>query len=786
MATGVHNPNVCRCIILMMLLASLAPVLAPAIDIDVVSPQKNEESMLEIGERDVSLTGGRAPCPTVQTDGGTAGDAGNTTATAKTQGNDPNTQNVGGCIDTSDTNDWYGITISADKDVVVQLHVPSGADFDLIIWDNTGQNPVGYSFYSDPLERVEFTTNSTTAGTYYVDVGQWTGDGAYTLDYWTNVSVPKPDIGVNSISGPTNATAGDTVDVSYTIENYGPGNLNSSNPYDVIFILSTDDTYDWGDTIIENQITGPHLTAGSNQAMTTQVTIPVDVESDDYHWIVWPDGWGNVTEADEMNNNNASAGTTTITGMPCPNVDDASTGADVGALESDAYDLGAGFSGILTGCVSGGDKADLYKLSMGRGQNIEAVLSADNWDADLDLELWNASAGSTPGLDSSTSLSSNESVSTVGTDADGAADTYFINITQYSGLANYTLEIWTNGTIFIPPYDCGPDSDWGQPNYDAGPIRNTAYQVGGNPDAAGRGCLDPSDTADAYGFSLSGMMGTTVELESDNGTDMYLQLYSTENGIDELVDEMYMSNGTALVDTTSLTTNDLDGGYFIIVNANETDDDWESGWYNLTFTPIAAPLPDIAVTDVNCPEFEERTGFNAFFGVEISSIGGPMETASFDWEMNLIHENGTTVLALLSGSYSDSLDGQDGTIIAEGGQILLDSALITTGNYTCVLTVDGTDVVAESNETNNVFTSELFEIINEDELYADDVDRDGVPNDLDGCPTTPGYSTMDRLGCMDNDGDGYSNGGDAFIYEPTQWNDTDGDLFGDNNGPNDY
>ena len=71
-------------------------------------------------------------------------------------------------------------------------------------------------------------------------------------------------------------------------------------------------------------------------------------------------------------------------------------------------------------------------------------------------------------------------------------------------------------------------------------------------------------------------------------------------------------------------------------------------------------------------------------------------------------------------------------------------------------------------------------------MYADDVDRDGVPNDEDGCPNTPGDSTMDRLGCQDADDDGYSNGGDVFIYEPTQWNDTDGDGFGDNNGPNDY
>ena len=144
-----------------------------------------------------------------------------------------------------------------------------------------------------------------------------------------------------------------------------------------------------------------------------------------------------------------------------------------------------------------------------------------------------------------------------------------------------------------------------------------------------------------------------------------------------------------------------------------------------------------------------------------------------------------TEAEIRSPRHTDALEGNDGVIDQDGEQILLTND-ISSGNYTCVLTVDGGDVIAESDETNNVWTSLPFEIINEEELYADDVDRDGVPNDLDGCPNTPGDSTMDRLGCQDNDGDGYSNGGDVFIYEPTQWNDTDGDMFGDNNGPNDY
>jgi hypothetical protein len=50
----------------------------------------------------------------------------------------------------------------------------------------------------------------------------------------------------------------------------------------------------------------------------------------------------------------------------------------------------------------------------------------------------------------------------------------------------------------------------------------------------------------------------------------------------------------------------------------------------------------------------------------------------------------------------------------------------------------------------------------------------------DACPTVPGTSIFDRIGCPDNDGDMWSDEGDAFDYDHTQWNDTDGDGFGDN------
>ena len=39
---------------------------------------------------------------------------------------------------------------------------------------------------------------------------------------------------------------------------------------------------------------------------------------------------------------------------------------------------------------------------------------------------------------------------------------------------------------------------------------------------------------------------------------------------------------------------------------------------------------------------------------------------------------------------------------------------------------------------------------------------------------------MGLIGCQDYDGDGYFDGIDAVVAEPTQWSDLDNDGFGDN------
>ena len=65
-----------------------------------------------------------------------------------------------------------------------------------------------------------------------------------------------------------------------------------------------------------------------------------------------------------------------------------------------------------------------------------------------------------------------------------------------------------------------------------------------------------------------------------------------------------------------------------------------------------------------------------------------------------------------------------------------------------------------------------------------DQDGDGYGDNASGlqpdaCPGEAGTSTEDRYGCVDDDGDGYSNASDAFPSDPTRWNDTDMDGFDD-------
>ena len=78
----------------------------------------------------------------------------------------------------------------------------------------------------------------------------------------------------------------------------------------------------------------------------------------------------------------------------------------------------------------------------------------------------------------------------------------------------------------------------------------------------------------------------------------------------------------------------------------------------------------------------------------------------------------------------------------------------------------------------------LFDVFPSDSTEWEDTDLDGYGDNRDACETQSGTSTIDREGCPDADGDGVSNQNDAFILDSTQQYDSDIDGYGDNQSGN--
>ena len=90
--------------------------------------------------------------------------------------------------------------------------------------------------------------------------------------------------------------------------------------------------------------------------------------------------------------------------------------------------------------------------------------------------------------------------------------------------------------------------------------------------------------------------------------------------------------------------------------------------------------------------------------------------------------------------------------------------------------------------------ADIDDLFPNDTSQWEDGDNDGYGdnpsgNNPDACIGIQGFSSQDRFGCLDTDGDGFSdgdtgwtiaNGADMWPNDVTQWIDSDGDGYGDN------
>ena len=85
--------------------------------------------------------------------------------------------------------------------------------------------------------------------------------------------------------------------------------------------------------------------------------------------------------------------------------------------------------------------------------------------------------------------------------------------------------------------------------------------------------------------------------------------------------------------------------------------------------------------------------------------------------------------------------------------------------------------------------SDLNDAFVDDSTQYSDQDGDGFGDNADGttpdnCPGIYGLSTENRFGCPDADGDGWEDREDAYANDVRLWSDTDGDAYADQPGTN--
>ena len=349
-----------------------------------------------------------------------------------------------GCVDTNDPEDLFKVTTTAGKDVDIELVVPASADFDLYIVDSAVTYAYDRSEYNDPLEKVTTagTNLSGQAATFYIYVTAYSGDGQYTLRVWTNNTVPRPDMTITAISHPPKALAGDTINVNYTVANLANNSSANTGAFDVFFILSTDTTYDQFDTILDDVSKETDIAASSNRTTTMSITLPANLTNDSYYWIVWADGYGNVTESNSTNNDMTSM-SQMVVGKDCFDLvggvqNDANLGVDAANEQSNATNMGSNITATYTGCMDAADGDDIFAFDVPAGHYIEVSMTAEDNSSDLDLFIHNSTNVE---VDRGYTSSYPETATAKLTAWEGVGDTYYVNVSHYSGVSNYTLDV---------------------------------------------------------------------------------------------------------------------------------------------------------------------------------------------------------------------------------------------------------------------------------------------------------------------------------------------------------
>ena len=724
-----------------------------------------------------------------QNDGNTGQDAPQNWSESPTNMGNNVTASYTGCLDGADGGDVFAFDVPVNHTITATLTMDSGVDFDLILHQPNGSIIDSSGSLNDGDEFVTSldTTFENQQGTYYINVTHYSGSGNYSLDVWTNYSVPIPNLAIDNVSFGLAADPGDVVPVDITVINDGTLDLTDSFMAEVI--LSVDSGQTWVDHNLGNASWTSGLAINATQVVTVNGAIPTNIVEGEYNVFIVLDSDEMVAEKNEADNVELADDTMEIGSAvnACANPqDDAASGSDIGETVATSFDMGTDPELEVRGCIDSTDEADLYKVTITPNQPLEITLVTapiDGADFDLSLDLPNGTT-----IDSSISTG-DDFVTLEGTDYENTAGDYYINVTYWGGFGGsnnpggtYRLLIGEpDQSTYVPPFTCGNQNDLGL-GQDAS---SSGIPLGTNNPISGTGCLSNSDTEDVYSFTIDDYYNTEVRFNASMSAPFTATLTNSAGDLVASVDNM--SYGLVFESMDNETYEGQTTTYTLTVDSNGGQGD-----YDVELVVANPALPDLIPESLSCPTTEAYTDEEITTQWIIHNARGPAFGQSMVVQIELVDSDNVTLSTMYSSELESENPGITNAMSYEQSSVQDSYAFFTiptdtpSGDYRCKLIIDSNNDVTESNESNNVHFSEPFYVQNEDELWANDVDRDGFNSTdagdgiIDDCPDNPGTSTVDRYGCPDLDSDGVSNDNDILPNDMTQWYDTDGDGFGDN------
>ncbi len=160
------------------------------------------------------------------------------------------------------------------------------------------------------------------------------------------------DLRVTTVSAPANVPSGQTLAVTWRVENFVQARTNANYWHDRIY-LSTDQTVDGSDVALGTVQHSGALDGGTSYTTTTNFAIPIALQGT-YYVIVQTDAYGNVAEgAMENNNTRASTSTTNVTLSPVPDLSVTDVAAPGEAFSGRPFTLSWTVQNLSAGPASG-------------------------------------------------------------------------------------------------------------------------------------------------------------------------------------------------------------------------------------------------------------------------------------------------------------------------------------------------------------------------------------------------------------------------------------------------